>query len=78
MIILIIAYIIGIIYMATPHLTFKPFSLKFETPAAAIGVIGLSIAIFSFSRAGYNKGYKQAIDDAIVVIQSQSQKHDGK
>jgi uncharacterized membrane protein len=57
-----IAFILA--YLAGAKINMKPFSIKFTTPALAIGVlligIGLIICYYSFYGKGYDHGWEDS------------------
>jgi hypothetical protein len=54
-------------YLAGTKINFKPFSIKFNEPALAIGVIliciGLFFCFYSFYSAGYDHGRGEEINN---------------
>lgn len=65
-IILIIA-LLGIIYVGSPTISFKPFSISFEKPYLPFAVLFLIGALVCYSLQYEKIGYKKGVEDTIQV-----------
>lgn len=66
--------IIFLVFLATPKINFKPFSINFETPLVPFAVLFLIISIILFQinseKIGYKKGYEKAVKNCIEIIKN--------
>jgi amino acid transporter len=67
--IMLILFLIAIIYIAKPKITFKPFTISFGDIWMALAVLFVTVAGACYYYSGYKKGQKDAIEKEIELFQ---------
>lgn len=66
--------IIFLVFLATPKINFKPFSINFETPLLSFAFLFLGISIILLQihseQIGHKKGYEKAVKNCIEIIKN--------
>jgi uncharacterized membrane protein len=70
--------VIGFALMADTSITFKPFSIKFESPYNAIGYMLVFIGIIFIKIDSEKKGAKKAVDTIVEQLYESNETESNK
>lgn len=79
MIITIIIFLVMMAFFAETRITSDPFSIKFDTPLKAIGILFLTIGMLCIlaheEGVGYKKGLTENLDNLMKELKQENEKN---